>query len=54
MKRLILLLLLVPVAFAGYRHYATSIAPEQQYKEFAEEVLHQHYDAAAAMADDLS
>jgi hypothetical protein len=50
-KRLILLLLLAAVAFAGYRYYATSIAPERRYKEFAEEVLHQHYDAAAAMAD---
>jgi hypothetical protein len=53
-KRLILLLLLAVIAFAGYRYYATSIAPERRYKEFAEEVLHQHYDAAAAMTDGLS
>jgi hypothetical protein len=54
MKRAILLLLLAAVAFAGWRYYATSIAPERRYKAFAEEVLRQHYDAAAAMSDGLS
>ena len=54
MKRLAVLLLLAAAALAGYRYYAATIAPERQYRAFAEEVLHQHYDAAAAMSDGLS
>lgn len=54
MKRLIVVGLLAVAAIAGYRYYATSIAPERHYKKFAEEVLHRHYDAAAAMSDGLS
>lgn len=54
MKRLIAVVLLAGAGFAGYRYYATSIAPERQYKAFAEEVLHRRYDAAAAMSDGLS
>lgn len=54
MKRLIVLLLLAVAAFIGYRHYANSIAPERHYKQFAEEVLHRRYSAAAAMTAGLS
>lgn len=54
MKRLLVVPLLIAVGFLGYRVYTTSIAPERHYKAFAEEVLHQHYDAAAAMTDGLS
>jgi hypothetical protein len=54
MKRLIVLLVVAAGALAGYRYYATSIAPERHYKAFAEEVLHRRYDAAAAMSDGLS
>lgn len=45
---------LVVVAAAGYWYYRTSHAPEALYKEFAEAVLHRHYDAAAAMTDGLT
>ena len=54
MKRAVAVLLLAGVAFFGYRYWSTSVAPERHYKQFAEEVLHRHYDAAAAMADGLS
>jgi len=53
-KRWVVPLLIAIVAFAGYRYYATSLAPERRYKEFAEEVLHRHYAAAATMTDGLS
>jgi len=53
-KRWVVRLLIAIVAFAGYRYYATSLAPERRYKEFAEEVLHRHYAAAATMTDGLS
>src|SRR4029077_13783543 len=41
-------------AFAGYRYYDGTYAPEMKYKDFAEEILRRHYDAAAAMTDGLS
>ena len=54
MKRLIVLLLFAVVAFLGYRYYANSVAPEQHYKQFAEEVLHRRYNVAAGMTDGMS
>lgn len=54
MKRAVVVLVIAAAAVAGYRYYATSLAPERRYKEFAEAVLHRQYDAAAAMTDGLS
>jgi hypothetical protein len=45
---------LIVVAAAGYWYYRSSQGPETLYKAFAEEVLHRHYDAAAAMTDGLT
>jgi hypothetical protein len=53
-KRVIALLLFAAVAFIGWRYYASSIAPERRYKQFAEEVLHRRYNAAAGMTDGMS
>jgi hypothetical protein len=54
MKKLVVVLLLVVAAFAAYRTYDKSFAPERRYEQFAEEVLHRRYDDAAAMTDGLS
>jgi hypothetical protein len=54
MKRLVVLAILVAVAFAGWRWYERSYAPERQYHLFAEEMLKRHYDVAAAMTDGMS
>ncbi|HEX7190250.1 MAG TPA: hypothetical protein VF381_01655 [Thermoanaerobaculia bacterium] len=51
---MVLALVLVAAAGAGYRYYATSYAPEKAYKQFAEDILHQRYDAAAKRCDGLS
>jgi ketosteroid isomerase-like protein len=54
MKRVVVAAILIAVAFAGWRWYERSFAPEQQYHKFAEEMLKRHYDVAAAMTDGLS
>ena len=54
MKRAVAVVALAAVAFLGYRYWSTAVAPERQYKQFAEELLHRRYDAAAAMTDGLS
>ncbi|MEA2165568.1 MAG: hypothetical protein QOK37_3695 [Thermoanaerobaculia bacterium] len=46
--------LLMAAAAAGYLYYRSSHAPETLYKAFAKEVLHRHYEAAAAMTDGLT
>jgi hypothetical protein len=53
-KRLIVLLIVAAAAFIGYRYYASSIAPERRYKQFAEEVLHRRYNIAARMTDGMT
>ncbi|HEV2720060.1 MAG TPA: hypothetical protein VG323_08580 [Thermoanaerobaculia bacterium] len=54
MKRIVAVVAFAIVAFGGYRYWSTSVAPERHYKQFAEELLHRRYDAAAAMTDGLS
>lgn len=54
MRRVVLALVLVAAAFAGYRYYATSYAPEKLYKQFAEDILHQRYTEAAKKCDGLT
>jgi hypothetical protein len=54
MRRVVLALVLVVGAIAGYRYYATAYAPEKFYKEFAEDILHQRYDDAAKKCDGLT
>ncbi len=53
MKRAAVVIVLVAVAFIGYRRFATDGA-QARYEAFAEEILRQHWDAAAAMCDGLS
>jgi hypothetical protein len=53
MKKALALLVLVGGGFLGYRQLHAS-GPEARYREFAEEVLQRHYDAAARMTDGLS
>lgn len=54
MKRMVVAALLLAAALAGYRWYAGSFAPQQQYKKFAEEMLRRRYDLAAAMTTGMS
>jgi hypothetical protein len=54
MKRLLVPVLILAAAIAGYRWYDHSYAPEKQYKAFAEEMLKRHYDVAAAMTNGLT
>ena len=46
--------LIIAGAVAAYWYYQTSYAPVALYKSFAEEILHRHYEAAAAMTDGLT
>jgi hypothetical protein len=54
MRRVATAAVLVIAAFLAYRYYDGTFAPEKKYKDFAEEILKRHYDAAAAMTDGLS
>ena len=54
MRRVATAAVLVIAAFLAYRYYDGTYAPERKYKEFAEEIVKRHYDAAAAMTDGLS
>ena len=54
MKRALAAVVIIAAAFLGYRHYNHSSAPISTYEKFAEEILHRHYDAAAAMSDGLT
>jgi hypothetical protein len=54
MRRVATAAVLVIAAFFAYRYYDGTVAPEKKYKDFAEEILKRHYDAAAAMTDGLS
>ncbi len=54
MKRIVAIAAVVAAAFFGYRYYDGSYAPLRHYEQFAEEVLHRHYDAAAGMADGIN
>lgn len=54
MKRVIAVVICAAAAFAGWRYYSASYAPVKTYKDFAEQVLHRQYDAAAAMTEGLS
>jgi len=53
MKRAVAGLVLVAGIVIAYRHYSAS-RPEAVYQQFAEEMLHRRYDAAAALADSLT
>jgi hypothetical protein len=54
MRRLVVVLILVAGAIAGYHYYVTSYAPEKFYKAFAEDIVHQRYDEAAKKCDGLT
>jgi hypothetical protein len=54
MQRAIAVVVIIAAIFLGYRYYSRSYAPESTYKKFAEEILHRHYDAAAALSDGLT
>lgn len=53
MKKAFVVLGLIAIAVLVYR-YRSSHGPEAQYRQFAEEMLHRRYDAAAAMSYGLS
>jgi hypothetical protein len=53
-RRLAAIAVLAIAPFAGYRYYDGTYAPEKKYRDFAEEIVRRHYDAAAAMTDGLS
>jgi hypothetical protein len=53
MKRLVAGLALVVVIVVAYRQY-TSSRPAAIYQQFAEELLHRRYDAAAVFSDTLT
>jgi hypothetical protein len=54
MRRLVVVLVLVAAAIAGYRYYATSYVPQKVYEKFAEDIVHQRYDEAAKKCDGLT
>lgn len=45
---------LAVAAFVAWRWYDRSYGPVRQYRQFAEEIAHRHYDVAAAMSDGLT
>ena len=53
LKRAIVAALIVAAIFLAYRWYDRAGA-ERRYKAFAEEILHRHYDVAAAMSEGLT
>ena len=54
MRRIAAALVIVVAAFAGYRYYATSFAPQKAYEKFAEDIVHQRYEDAAKKCDGLT
>jgi hypothetical protein len=54
MKRFVTIAVVVAIAFLGYRYYNRSYAPIKHYEQFAEEILHRRYDAAADLSDGIS
>ena len=54
MRRVVMIVIVGIVAFAGYRYYTNSYGPVRQYKAFSDAILHRQYDVAAAMAEGLS
>ena len=54
MKRAVAAVVIVAALLIGYRYYDRSYAPVSTYKKFAEEILHRHYDSAAALSDGLT
>ena len=54
MKRAVFAVIVLVAALLGYRHYQQSYAPVEQYKKFAEEILHRRYDAAADLTAGIS
>jgi hypothetical protein len=54
MKRLVTAAIVITIAFVGYRYYNRSYAPVKQYEQFAEEILHRRYDAAADLTDGIT
>ena len=53
MKKAAIVIAVIAVAFLGYKKFGRDGA-ETRYREFAEEVLHRRYDAAAKMCDGLT
>jgi len=53
MKWLVALGVLAGAGFLGYRSYDSSSAPVKRYENFAEEILHRHYEVAEGMCDGL-
>ena len=53
MKKAFVVLGLIAIAFLVWRYRSTH-GPEACYRQFAEEILHRRYDAAAAMSYGLS
>jgi hypothetical protein len=53
MKRGLIAAVLLGAAFFAYRQFASNGAAKR-YEEFAEEILHRNYDAAALMTDGLT
>jgi hypothetical protein len=54
MRRIVILIALASAGFGVYRYYSTTYAPVKAYETFAEEILHQRYDAAAKLCDGLT
>jgi hypothetical protein len=54
LKKLVILAVCLIAAGFGYRYFSGGDRAEARYKEFAEEILHRRYSAAAAMSDGLT
>lgn len=54
MKRLVAAVVVLAGAFVAWRTVDGRMAPERQYKAFAEDILHRRFDDAAARADGLT
>jgi hypothetical protein len=52
-KRAFFAVVILSAGLLGYRYYEKSYGPVQQYKKFAEEILHRRYDAAADLTDGI-
>jgi hypothetical protein len=53
MKRAAIVIVLIGAAFLAYRQFGAGGATKR-YEQFAEEILHRNYDAAALMTDGLT
>ena len=54
MKRAVFAVVIVAAVFLSYRYYEKSYGPVQQYKKFAEEIVHRRYDAASGLTVGIS